>query len=64
MKRYGGGTIFLLALVPFIPFDLAGIAAGTLRFSFWKFFLACFAGRLIRALIETYLSWAILPNLS
>jgi len=30
--------------VPFV-FDLAGIAAGVLRFPFWKFFLLCWLGR-------------------
>ena len=63
MKRYGSGTIFLFALAPFLPFDLAGIAAGTLRFPFWKFFVATVAGRLVRAFIEVYLVWAIFPSL-
>ena len=63
MKRYGSGTIFVFALAPFLPFDLAGIAAGTLRFPFWKFFAATFAGRMLRAFIEVYLVWAIFPSL-
>ncbi|MBE0415969.1 MAG: VTT domain-containing protein [Dehalococcoidia bacterium] len=66
MRRYGGVTIFLLALVPVIPFDLAGIAAGTLRFPFWKFLLATLAGRLPRTFIEcylVYLGWKRLPTL-
>ena len=63
MKRYGNGTIFFFALAPFLPFDLAGIAAGTLRFPFRKFFLATLAGRLVRAFIEVYLVWAIFPSL-
>jgi len=63
MKRYGSRTIFLFALVPFLPFDLAGLAAGTLRFPFWKFFAATFAGRMVRAFIEVYLVWAIFPSL-
>ncbi len=44
MRRWGALTIFIMALVPFI-FDLAGIAAGVLRFPFWKFFLLCWLGR-------------------
>jgi len=44
MRRWGTMTIFILSLVPFI-FDLAGIAAGVLRFPFWKFFLLCWLGR-------------------
>ena len=63
MKRYGSGTIFVFALAPFLPFDLAGIAAGTLRFPFWKFFVACLCGRLVRAFIQVYVVWAIFPDL-
>jgi len=44
MRRWGAMTIFIFALVPFV-FDLAGIAAGVLRFPFWKFFLICWLGR-------------------
>jgi membrane protein YqaA with SNARE-associated domain len=46
MRRWGSLTIFLLSLFPFI-FDLAGIAAGALRFPFWKFLLLCWIGRTI-----------------
>ncbi len=44
MRRWGTMTIFIMSVVPFI-FDLAGIAAGVLRFPFWKFFLLCWLGR-------------------
>ena len=44
MERWGTLTILIMSLTPFI-FDLAGIAAGVLRFSFWKFFLLCWLGR-------------------
>lgn len=46
MRRWGALTIFIMSVVPFI-FDLAGIAAGVLRFSFWKFLLLCWLGRTI-----------------
>ena len=46
MRKWGAMTIFIMALVPFV-FDLAGIAAGVLRFPFWKFFLLCWLGRTI-----------------
>ena len=46
VARWGSMTIFVLSLVPFI-FDLAGIAAGVLRFPFWKFLLLCWLGRTI-----------------
>jgi len=44
MKRWGSLTIFVMSVVPFV-FDLAGIAAGVLRFPLWKFFLLCWLGR-------------------
>ena len=46
VRRWGAMTIFIMALVPFV-FDLAGIAAGVLRFPFWKFLLLCWLGRTI-----------------
>lgn len=57
MKRYGSIAIFVIALLPLkpIPFDVAGIAAGALRFPFWKFLLACWAGRLPRGILVAYL---------
>ncbi len=50
VKKWGAVTIFFLSLVPFF-FDLAGIAAGVLRFPFWKFLLACWLGRTILYII-------------
>jgi membrane protein YqaA with SNARE-associated domain len=46
VKKWGVLTIFLLSIVPLF-FDLAGIAAGVLRFPLWKFLLACWLGRTI-----------------
>ncbi len=46
VRRWGALTIFILSLVPFF-FDLAGIAAGVLRFPLWKFILVCWLGRTI-----------------
>ncbi len=45
MRRRGFVTIFLFSLLPFLPLDVAGMAAGVLRFPFWKFLLACFLGK-------------------
>jgi len=47
VDRWGALAIFIFSLVPFFLFDLAGIAAGALRFPFWKFFLVCWLGRTI-----------------
>ena len=46
LKKWGILTIFILSVVPLF-FDLAGIAAGVLRFPVWKFFIACWLGRTI-----------------
>ncbi len=46
VRKWGVLTIFAFSVVPFV-FDLVGIAAGALRFPFWKFFAACLMGRII-----------------
>ncbi len=46
VKKWGVMTIFFLSVVPFF-FDLAGIAAGIVRFPVWKFLIACWLGRTI-----------------
>jgi len=55
MRRRGTLAIFIFSLIPFFPFDLAGIAAGALRFPFWKFLLACWLGRIIKYIC---IAWA------
>ena len=63
-RRYGGIAIFLFSLAPFLPFDVAGLAAGAMRYPFWKFLTATLAGRLIRSFVECYLfylGWLIWP---
>ncbi len=44
LKRWGAVTIFVFAVTP-LPFDLAAIAAGALRFPLWKFLIACWLGK-------------------
>jgi len=64
MRRWGALTILIMSVVPFV-FDLAGIAAGVLRFPFWKFFLLCWLGRTILYIVVALLgAWgweAVLP---
>ena len=50
VEKWGVLTIFLLSIAPLF-FDLAGIAAGVVRFPLWKFFLACWLGRTILYLL-------------
>ncbi|MFC2034549.1 YqaA family protein [Chloroflexota bacterium] len=47
MRRWGAITIFIFALVPLLPFDLAGIIAGVLRFPVWKFLLICWVAKVL-----------------
>ncbi|MBA7467165.1 hypothetical protein ES707_02369 [subsurface metagenome] len=66
MRRYGSATIFIFSLT-WLPFDVVGIAAGALRFPFWKFLLATLAGRLPRTFLECYLAylgWEVLGGLA
>ena len=44
MKRWGFLAVFINAVLPLF-FDLAGMAAGALRFPLWKFILLCWLGR-------------------
>jgi membrane protein DedA with SNARE-associated domain len=46
LERWGGLTIFIASIFPFI-FDVVGIAAGALRYNFWKFLLYCWLGRML-----------------
>jgi len=64
VERWGMLTIFILSIVPFV-FDLAGIAAGVVRFPLWKFFIACWLGRTILYLVIAWggaLGWEALLN--
>jgi membrane protein YqaA with SNARE-associated domain len=47
-ERYGMATILILAIQPLPIFDLAGVAAGTLRMPLAKFLLATLIGKLIK----------------
>ena len=55
MENHGMLTIFVLSLVPNPVIDLAGISAGALKYSFFKFMLATWAGKTIKTLL---FAWA------
>jgi membrane protein YqaA with SNARE-associated domain len=55
MQRRGGITVFILSVFPNPFFDLAGIAAGTLRYPLWRFLLVCWLGKTIKT---TLVAWA------
>jgi membrane protein YqaA with SNARE-associated domain len=49
-RRNGAVTIILLSAIPNPFFDLAGIAAGALRFPLPRFLLFCWAGKTLKSL--------------
>jgi len=55
MQRNGFITILVLAAIPNPLFDLAGITAGMLHMPVWKFLLACWLGKTIKALAIAWL---------
>jgi len=50
-RRYGVWVIFVLSVIPNPIFDLAGIAAGMLKFPIQRFFIACWAGKTIKTIL-------------
>ena len=54
MRRHGFLTIFVLGAIPNPFFDLAGVAAGILHFPLWYFLLACFLGKLVKAVVFAF----------
>lgn len=48
VERRGVLTVFVLAAIPLPLIDLAGLAAGATGMSFWRFELACLAGKITR----------------
>jgi membrane protein YqaA with SNARE-associated domain len=50
MRQYGLATIFFLSLFPNPFFDLAGIAAGMLRFPIGYFLLSCWLGKTLKTI--------------
>jgi membrane protein YqaA with SNARE-associated domain len=51
MKRWGAWAIFVFAVTPFLLLDVAGMVAGALRFSFWKFILVAWVGKSLKYII-------------
>jgi len=55
VRRYGMLTIFLMGSVPMPLFDMAGIAAGATGMPVWKFYLATWSGKTLKAIV---VAWA------
>lgn len=48
IKRWGALAVFSFAAIPNPLMDIAGMAAGMLRMPFWKYLVACSAGKIVR----------------
>jgi uncharacterized membrane protein YdjX (TVP38/TMEM64 family) len=50
MHTNGDLTLFLLALIPNPVFDMASIVGGLSGFPIWRFFVATWAGKTLKAM--------------
>lgn len=60
MKRRGALVIFIFALLPNPAFDVAGAAAGAVRYPFWKFLLMLFLGKTVKGWIIAFAGYGTL----
>ena len=54
MQRNGALTVFVLSVIPNPFFDLAGIAAGVLRYPLSRFLLFCWLGKTIKTIVFAF----------
>ena len=54
LERYGLIVIFVLSVVPTPFFDVAGMAAGALRFPVWQFLIVCWIGKIIKCTLVAF----------
>jgi len=54
IERRGMVTIFVFAAIPNPFFDVAGFAAGSLRFPIGRFLVACWLGKMVKYLVVAY----------
>ena len=53
LQKWGTPVIFLFAVTP-LPLDVMGMAAGNLRYPWWKYFVACIPGKIIKYIVLAY----------
>ena len=54
VQKWGGWAVLVLAAIPNPFFDLAGVAAGTLKMPVWKFLIFCWIGQMIKMSIFAF----------
>lgn len=57
IERRGAVTIFAFAATPNPFFDAAGFAAGSLRYSLWRFVGACLLGKMVKYFAVSYAAY-------
>jgi membrane protein YqaA with SNARE-associated domain len=60
MKKYGGWTILVLAIIPNPLFDIAGMVAGALKMPIWEFLACSFIGKSIKMIFFAYGGFSLL----
>jgi len=63
VQKWGAWAILILAAIPNPFFDLAGVAAGTLKMPVWKFLLFCWIGQIIKMALFAFAGNASLNSL-
>lgn len=63
MKRWGGLTIFFVSAIPNFFIKLATIAAGSLRYPLWKFFVFCWSGKTIKSLAFAFAGYGLFEGI-
>lgn len=60
MQSHGFITLVVLSAIPNPAFDVAGIAAGSLKYPWLRFFAACAIGISIKAVLFAYLGYSLM----
>jgi membrane protein YqaA with SNARE-associated domain len=59
LQEFEFAFLFLVACIPNPFFDIAGIAAGTLKIPVWRFFIPVFIGKAVKYGLTAYLGMSI-----
>jgi membrane protein DedA with SNARE-associated domain len=59
-ERWGGVAFFTFAVLP-VPFDVAGVWAGSTHYSLWRFLLAVSIGKIIKVTLIALLGFYSIP---
>ena len=63
MARYGVATLFVLSAIPNPIFEIAGVTAGAVRMSIWRFLVAVGMGKTVRVIMLVIIGDAFLDLL-